>query len=172
MGENQRCKKRTFDNFFSLLNLYMYLLSVQYLSRASLWINHPELLYFFIDVSQSLEILFWKQCTNNIKTKIITSVLIHVTYKSTIIQFLCFLFFPIVLLWTEKQLETNCSSQPTTLHFSLYYSTPWPLIVTSNFSLQCHPWITHFSHKNIGNDHQLLLNKFSLLAPWKICTEQ
>ena len=67
MGENQRCKKRTFDNFFSLLNLYMYLLSVLYLSRASLWINHPELLYFFIDVSQSLEILFWKQCTNNIK---------------------------------------------------------------------------------------------------------
>ena len=92
MGENQRCKKRTFDNFFSLLNLYMYLLSVQYLSRASLWINHPELLYFFIDVSQSLEILFWKQCTNNIKKKIITSVLIHVTLKSTIIQFFMFSF--------------------------------------------------------------------------------
>ena len=29
-------KKKTFDNFFSLLNLYMYLLSVLYLSRASL----------------------------------------------------------------------------------------------------------------------------------------
>ena len=29
-------KKKNFDNFFSLLNLYMYLLSVLYLSRASL----------------------------------------------------------------------------------------------------------------------------------------
>ena len=28
--------------------------------------------------------------------------------------------------------------------------------LASNFSLQCHPWITHYGHKNEGNDHQLM----------------
>ena len=26
--------------------------------------------------------------------------------------------------------------------------------LVSNFSLQYHPWITHYGHENEGNDHQ------------------
>ena len=45
---------------------------------------------------------------------------------------------------------------------SLEYTDPWEWLIfslqewlTSNFSLQYHPWIKHKGHKNKGNDHQL-----------------
>ena len=147
MGENQRCKKKkSFDNFFSLLNLYMYLLSVQYLSRASLWINHPELLYFFIDVSQSLEILFWKQCTNNIKTKIITSLLIHVTeiYNHSVFMFSFLSYCPFMnrktagnqqLLTTHHTTFLFVLFNPLTSHSDWHLISPHNIIPESPISV-------------------------------------
>ena len=54
---------------------------------------------------------------------------------------------------------------------------PWEGIA-SNFSLQYHPWITHYVHRNVAYDHQLkkfldvrqILPIFSTLGKvWRIC---
>ena len=44
------------------------------------------------------------------------------------------------------------------VHFGMpgSYLTPFDAQewLVSNFSLQYHPWITHYGHENEGNDHQ------------------